>query len=74
MPTRWTRKAGAQVALSFALLMLAVLAWSIWVPSLEQRCTTACQAQGKKGQLTPRYSATQTAGTGGRGPEECKCV
>ncbi len=74
MPSRWTRRPGTQVALGFVLLMLAVLLWSIWVPSLEQRCTTACEANGMKGQLTPRFSATQTAGTGGRSPEECKCA
>ncbi len=74
MQSRWYRKPGPQIAAGFALLMLAVFVWSIWVPSLEQRCKTACEAQGMKGQLTPRYSATQTAGTGGRGPEVCKCV
>ena len=74
MPSAWYRKPGPQVALGFALLMLAVLLWSTWVPSLEQRCTTACESKGMKGQLVSRFSATQTAGTGGRGPEECKCV
>jgi hypothetical protein len=71
---RWHRKPDLQVALGFLLLMLAVLTVSLWVPSLEQRCTGACEAKGMNGQLTPRFPATQTAGTGGLGAEERQCV
>jgi hypothetical protein len=71
---RWHRKPDLQVALGFLLLMLAVLTVSLGLPSLEQRCTGACEGKGMKGQLTARFSATQTAGTGGRGAEKCQCV
>ncbi|WP_457354011.1 hypothetical protein [Roseateles sp. P5_D6] len=74
MQVRWYRKTGPQVIAGFAILMLAALAWSAWVPTLAQRCASGCEAQGMKGQIVAKYTATQTAGSGGRSPEECKCV
>lgn len=75
MLARWYRKPGPQVALGFALLMLAQLAAPVWLPSLEQPCAAACESTGMKGLLTPGLTGTQTAGNGGRGgPAVCKCV
>jgi hypothetical protein len=72
MTKRWYRNAGLQIAAGFALLMLAMLAWSAFVPTHAQRCATACEADGKLGRLAPTYSRIQTGNRDG--PSECACV
>lgn len=43
------------------------------IPDAGQSCAVACAAQGKRGELVYIYTKEQTAGTRGRGPQECRC-
>jgi len=64
------------VASGFAgtVVLTLLVAWLVGLyPPRESRCQAECAAKGQRGRLEYVYSAAQTAGMKGRGPQECKC-
>lgn len=59
---------GSIVGLSFGVGYLLG-----FLPSFAEKCSAQCKTRELEGHMVPMYPATMTAGTRGRGPEECKC-
>lgn len=64
----------ASAILSFIALQLLVGLILRNVPSDAEACVSVCAKSQRSGVLVPKYSHQQTAGTGGKGPMECRCL